>query len=162
MYRLILLLVLLTGSGCTSGTGENLPCTATFTYTTDVYGETGLFLESTDSVMFVSFDELEDEYRDVEMCVVNNKTPGPNIRFQSFIHLGIGGGWGVYSPATQHVIINTDGLRNCHSDRQTSRHEFVHHILYMNGQDWSHTNNAFSRCNALGVKTCNGVPCASS
>ncbi len=160
MKRLLIIAFLL--AGCTGeGSGKDY-CKATYGYPDTVFGDTGLVLEGSPAVLFVSFQEMETIYTNVEMCVVNNTTPGPVVQFRSFTHAGLGGGWGVYAAATQLIVMNTDidfNVRNCFSDRQTLKHEFVHHILYMNGQEWGHSNDAFTRCDAVGVKTCNGIPC---
>ena len=156
-------LVLVSIAGCDKDNPIDT-CNTTYSYSNDVYGDSGLMLKSTkDEVAYISFAEMEKVYRDVEMCVVNTKTPGPIVDYRDFKQMGLGGAWGIYA-AGLGVFINTDEAngvqRNCHSDRETLKHEFVHHILYMNGQDWKHSNPAFVQCDALGVGVCDGVACS--
>lgn len=157
MVRLILpLLIVLTG--CVPE--EQEPCNTKYSYD-DTMGATGLELKATSSP-FITFSKMEAMYKDLELCLGVN-APGPTVEYRSFKASGLGGGWGVYMPANRLIWLNTDesiAPRNCHSDRETIRHEYVHHILYMNGKDYSHGSPEFERCGAFGVNTCNGVPCS--
>ena len=150
-------------AGCTGGAGTD-DCLNTYGWDTDQYGDITLLATFGGNYSHLSFEELNAEYVELEKCVIDTGTPGPTVTFQSHRHLGLGGGWGVYtlSPGG-YLVINTDEIiapRNCHSDRETLRHESTHHVLWMNGLDWGHSNEAFERCDALGPKVCNGVPCA--
>lgn len=180
MKRLLPLFIIVL-AGCDSG-GSDGPSTGstgiggtytmpvvgetTYTYTSDQYGDMGVILQASANLVtdysYIPFPEMVEIYRNVEMCVVNNKTSGPYIQFRSFEHMGLGGAWGVYAAGTLTTYINADeGLvpRSKISDRATLKHEFVHHILFMNGQDKSHANPAFVRCDALGTKVCDGKAC---
>ena len=164
-------LVALAGCGSTGGgSGESgSSCLTTYGYETDQYGNSGLHLFPTITAVgnfytFISFEQMEAEYIDLEMCVANNNTPGPNVNFTSFNHIGFNAGLAVYSYASQTIYMNTDvdnrdPMRNCISDRKFLRHEYTHHVLFMNGQDSTHNNTSFVQCDALGPKTCNGQYC---
>lgn len=154
--------------GCSGGGGdgpEGRSCLATFGYQYDQISNTGLTLRATvPQYTFITFEEMEAEYIDLEACAANTGTPGPTVNFTGFEHLGLGGGYAVYSYASQDIYINTDDLgygprRNCISDRKFLRHEYMHHVLFLNGEDSSHNNAKFKSCNALGPKTCNGEYC---
>lgn len=152
--------------GCSTGGGDDASCRdIAYEYGYDVVGETGLMLvATTPEVAFISFEEMEAEYIDVEACAANTGTPGPTVFFTSFNHLGVGLELAFYSYASQSVYIDTDDeewlpVRNCISDREFLRHEFMHHILYMNGEDPGHSNPKFDTCNARGPKSCNGEYC---
>jgi hypothetical protein len=148
---------------------EDEPCNAKYNYSNGKLGTTGLTLKAT-SETFITFGEMEAIYKDVQSCLKLPDTSGPVIEYASGKddYWGILGGWGVFMVSdTIKIIMNTDQdliPRNCHSDRETLRHEFVHHLLYMNGkyQDMEspHDSPAFANCKALGVKVCDGYPCA--
>lgn len=163
MKRIIIVALVLSIVGCDDSNGDSdESCGPSYSYPNEVYGNTGIILRAPNhAVTFIPFEEMEQIYDSVEMCVVNVNTPGPIIEFRSFDHMGLGGAWGVYA-ANGTAYINTDEHtveRNCHSDRAVLKHEFVHHILYMNGRDWKHTNPAFVQCEALGPAVCDGVAC---
>lgn len=163
MMRKLLPLILL--AGCSAGGGDDASCRdIAHEYGYDVVGETGLtLLATTPDVVFISFEEIEAEYIDLEACATNTGTPGPYIQLADFEQLLPGWSYAVYIFAHQTVYLDTnpDRLlqRNCISDREYLRHEFMHHVLRMNGLDGSHANPKFSECNALGPKTCNGEYC---
>lgn len=166
-YLVILLIV----AGCSSyeGDGSCVHTQRSYGYETDVYGETGLHLLPTITEIgsfasFISFDEMEAEYIDVEMCMANTNTPAPSINFTSFNHIGTSIEIAFYTYASQTAYIDTDQedwlpTRNCISDREWLRHEFGHHILYLNGEDPGHENQKFTECSARGPKSCNGEYC---
>ena len=108
--------------------------------------------------------EMEAEYIDLEACMTNTNTPGPIVEFTSFNDYPFQLELALYYYALQTVFIDTDvedflPLRNCISDREFLRHEFGHHVLYLNGVDPGHVNPKFAQCDALGPKTCNGEYC---
>lgn len=155
-------------AGCSTGSSDDVSCrNIEYGYAYEqIDAETGVTLLPTDSV-FLSFDEIVDEYKDIEACLANNNTPGPTILFTSFQEAGWTGIAFYVYPHLQ-VYMNTDMhpqsgnanlVRGCISDRELLRHEFTHHILYLNGEDPGHTNSKFSECDALGPKTCNGEYC---
>jgi hypothetical protein len=155
-------------AGCSAGGGDSpnsASCLTTYGYDTDQYSETGLTLRATTPhYSFITFEEMEAEYIDVELCAANTNTPGPDIIFDSFEAYNFPFTLALYYYAQATVYIDTDvhdylPIRNCISDREFLRHEYMHHILYLNGEDPEHTNPKFEQCNALGPKTCNGEYC---
>ena len=159
-------------AGCSSGgSGETQSCfDIAYGYEYEqIDTETGLTLQPTISEVgsfatFISFEEMVEEYKDLEACAADNDTPGPNIVFTSFNHVGFRLELALYYYAQQTVYIDTDHeewlpTRNCISDREFLRHEFMHHVLYLNGEDDSHSNPKFEQCEALGPKSCNGEYC---
>ena len=157
--RFILLLIL---SGCSS---DYVFKQATYGYEYDQISNTGLTLKATgNGYTFISFEEMEAEYIELEACVADNNTLGPTVIFTGFNEYGIQLELAIYNYALQTVFIDTDQedwlpQRNHISDREFLRHEFTHHVLYLNGQNPAHTNPTFVRCEALGYKTCNGEYC---
>lgn len=156
-------------SGC-DNREANLKCSAysqvAYSYEYDqVSITTGLTLKATgDEVTFIPFEEMESEYIDLEACVADNNTPGPTIIYTSFNDYGFQIELALYYYAIQTVFIDTDfeewlPTRNCIADREFLRHEFTHHVLYLNGEDSNHTNPKFAQCDALGPKSCNGQYC---
>lgn len=163
MKKLLPLILL---AGCSSSSGDSDRCyDIAHEYTYDIVGETGLMLVATaPEYAFITFEEMEAEYIDVEACAANTGTPGPTVIFTSFNDYGFRLELALYYYAIQTVFIDTDDepwlpVRNCISDREFLRHEFMHHILYLNGEDPGHSNPKFAECNALGPKTCNGEYC---
>lgn len=170
LMRTLFVMVLALCAGCSTGGGDgpnSASCLTTHGYDYDVVGETGLLLRATTpEYTFITFEEMEAEYKDVEACVVNTNTPGPEVRFINFdttTEYAFQLKYALYYYALQTVFIDTATedrpQRNCISDREFLRHEFTHHILYLNGEDPTHTNPKFEQCNALGPKTCNGQYC---
>jgi len=171
---------LLSQIGCSSGSGDGDGSydtlgrpTGSWCYTTHAYeydqvdAETGLTLKANvenDNYSFIPFEEMVAEYKDLEMCVADNNTPAPTVVFTSFNEYPFQLELALYYYALQTVFIDTDQedwlpQRNCISDREFLRHEFTHHVLYLNGEDPGHTNPKFEQCEAFGYKTCNGEYC---
>jgi len=148
--------------GCSSG-GEY---GSAHSYLHDQYDPaTGVTLKANtgDNYSFLTFEQMVAEYVDLERCMADNATPGPTIIFESFNHIGIGG-LAFYVYVSQTAYINTDQdeyspQRNHISDREFLRHEYGHHVLYLNGLDETHNNPLFVQCSALGPKSCNGEYC---
>lgn len=113
--------------------------------------------------LFVKTDAIIELYHEIENCVGVPPTSGPQMWFVNFSDLGWGGSWGFTHYAGGIIAINTEvtdtNQRNCISDVDTLRHEYVHYITYMNGLDHKHGSIYFERCDAIGVSTCDGVPC---
>ena len=169
MKKLLPLLIL---AGCSAGgsDGEGRSCVdRMYVYEHDQYSDTGLVLWSNiegENHSFISFEEMEAEYIDLERCMVNTNTPGPTVRFLNFdttTEYVFPLKYALYYYALQTAFIDTatEGRpeRNCISDREFLRHEYGHHVLYMNGLDDTHANPLFEQCQALGPKTCNGEYC---
>lgn len=132
-----------------------------YNYDTEVVSsKAGLVLQAPANNMYITVGEIEQYYLDMQSCT-DMTAPAPKVWATGFKERGLGGGWGAYVYAHQIVMLNTDENivpRDCISDRQSIKHEFVHHILYVNGQDASHENPLFAQC-AIGVNVCNGKPC---
>lgn len=118
----------------------------------------GLTLEPSRN-MYITFDEMVQIYKETMECVgLGTNIPGPTVRFTSFSQMNLGGAWGVYAGAGEIVLVDTDehtGLnRDCVTDRQTLRHEFIHHILHKSGigdENRLHEHEAFVTCTAGGI-----------
>lgn len=162
MKKLLPLLIL---AGCSTGGGSD-GYGGVYSYETDQYSDTGLILKANtgEDYSFISFEQMVAEYIDLETCMVNNNTPGPTVIFTNFDDLE----WtrlkyAMYYYAIQTAYIDTGTVdrpqRNAISDREFLRHEYGHHVLYMNGLDDTHANPLFEQCEALGPKTCNGEYC---
>ena len=166
----IFVIALLSLVGCSNheGDGSCVHTQSTYGYEYDQVSSTGLTLQATgNEYTFISFEEMEAEYIELEACVADNNTPGPIIIFTGFneyfgpefpLNLAL------YYYAIQTVFIDTDDedwlpQRNCISDREFLRHEFTHHVLYLNGEEPGHANPKFEACEAFGYKTCNGEYC---
>jgi hypothetical protein len=157
----LLLLIAVFLFGCSAGGNSNLD--AAYSYETDQYSDTGVVLKANtgENYSFISFEQMVAEYVNLEACMTNTNTPGPTIIFTSFSHLGQTG-TAFYVYVSQTAYINTDERepqRNAISDREFLRHEYGHHVLYMNGLDSTHANPLFEQCDALGPRTCNGEYC---
>jgi hypothetical protein len=149
--------------GCNSQTENDLNSCGmgtVYNYEPEVIGKTGLVLQSPANDLYITFEEIEQYYGEMLSCT-GMTAPAPIVWATSFKERGLGGGWGAYLYANQIVMLNTDENivpRDCISDRQSIKHEYVHHILYMNGADASHANPLFAQC-AIGVNVCDGKPC---
>jgi len=173
----ILILGLLIAGCSAGGDGESydssgLPtgvwCNTTYGYEYDqIDVETGLTLKANienDNYSFIPFEAMVEEYKDLEMCVADNNTPAPIVIFTSFNEYPFQLELALYYYALLTVFIDTDQEdwlpeRNCISDREFLRHEFTHHVLYLNGEDPTHINPKFEQCDAFGYKICNGEYC---
>ena len=164
VVAIIITFVVVTLASCSSGSNNEYG--AAHSYLDDQYDPvTGVTLRANtgDNYSFLTFEQMVAEYVDLERCMVDNTTPGPTIIFESFDHIGTGG-TAFYVYVSQTAYINTDQhkylpQRNHISDREFLRHEYGHHVLYLNGLDETHNNPLFVECSALGPKTCNGEYC---
>ena len=131
-------------------------------YTDEQYDAgTGLTLAPSDH-MWVSFPEIVNIYVNTESCM-GMTADGPIIEYKDFFDYGWGlGPFAFYHPHEGgNVFMNTYATeapigidRDKRTDTETLRHEFVHHILNMNGLDWSHGDPMFALC-GIGVNTYN-------
>jgi hypothetical protein len=116
---------------------------------TDGYG---LILMPSEN-MYIDFESISKVYVDTMACMGMTAT-GPTIEFRSFSVAGLGAAWAFYHFAGSTIWINTDeddkGLkRNSETDIEALQHEFVHHILHMNGaseESRSHSSPLFKKC----------------
>lgn len=163
---LVLAALLYSLTGCSAGGGDS-EYGAAHSYEYDQYDPvTGITLKANtgDDYSFLTFEQMVAEYVDLEQCMADTSTPGPTITFTSFNDYGFQLEIALYYYAIQTVFIDTDHepwlpIRNHISDREWLRHEYGHHVLYLNGLDDSHANPLFEQCSALGPKTCNGEYC---
>lgn len=124
-------------------------------YSVEQVDDAGLTLLPSDD-MYVTFQQVSQFYQETEACT-GLSAPGPTVEFISFTHFGIGG-WGAYMEVSQTVMINTDEHstvesvtwnRDARTDEQALKHEFIHHLLYMNGMgdlNANHDSPLFAKC----------------
>lgn len=109
---------LLNIAGC-DNREANLNCSVysqvAYSYEYDqVSSVTGLTLKATgDEVTFISFEDMDAEYIDLEACVANTNTPGPTIIYTSFNEYGFRLELALYYYALQTVFIDTDLKIGC-------------------------------------------------
>lgn len=120
----------------------------------------GLVLEPSRD-MYIDFDRISKTYTETMACM-GMTAPGPRVEYRSFSFSGLGGAWAVYVPVASVILINTDEddslrKRDSSTDIEALQHEFIHHILHMNGageQSRGHASSLFRKC-GLGVKVSN-------
>lgn len=144
-------------AGCTANNGELDQTTISLDH--ELIDEYGLKLEPTGS-MYVTPEAISETYLDTMSCMGMTAT-GPTVEFRSFSFAGLGGAWGIYHSVTKTIWINIDDNnieeRNARTDKETLQHEFVHHILSMNGagdDSHAHASPFFAMC-GKGVNTYN-------
>lgn len=139
-------------SGCyVEPTPVDAGCGDMFDVVSDTVTASGVMVVPSHDV-YLSPEDVESEYAYVQSCS-GLSAPGPIVEFRGFSHLGLPQLSGVYMPVHQKVMVNTElEYRDCDTDRQTLRHEYLHHLLYMNGlEDSSHSHSSpyFEQCDAL-------------
>jgi len=154
-YILLILLIL---AGCSV---DNPPEINTYDEPmTDAYG---LTLEPSDE-MYISFETVSSLYQNTMACM-GMTARAATVAWKSFSEQFIGGAWGVYISTGELIWINTDSTvaqRNVASDTETLKHEYVHHILHMNGmgeESHDHASPLFKKC-GQGVYVKDGIPTA--
>jgi hypothetical protein len=143
-------------SGCTVDNNEG--CDSKYSTDQELMDEYGLVLKPSQD-MYINFDGISKTYADTMACMGMTAT-GPTIEFKSFSFAGIGGGWAFYHPVASTIWVNTDEEdivleRDCRTDQEALKHEFVHHILHMNGagdESRGHSSANFKKC-SVGVNT---------
>ena len=111
--------------------------------------------------MYISFQMISKVYVDTMACM-GMTAEGPVVEYRSFSFAGLGGAWAFYHPVASTIWVNTDENetlleRDSRTDIEALRHEFVHHILHMNGggkESRGHASPLLKKC-GLGVKTDN-------
>jgi hypothetical protein len=155
-YILPILLIL---AGCSADNSSN----EINSYTEPQTDDYGLTLEPSDE-MYISFETVSQLYQDTMACMGMTAT-APTVAWKSFNEQYVGGAWGIYIATGELVWINTDSTvaqRNAVSDTETLKHEYVHHILHVNGMgetSHAHASPLFEKC-GLGVYVKDGVPTA--
>ena len=107
--------------------------------------------------MYVTFADISNYYSETMSCM-GMTADGPDVEFKSFEAWYLPPTWALYHPGGL-VMVNTDHLglgfdRDKRTDTEALKHEFVHHILNMNGADWHHGDPMFELC-GIGVNTYN-------
>ena len=131
-------------------------------YSTDqvLINEYGLTLTPSKD-MYIDFDSISKAYIDTMACMGMTAT-GPTVEFRSFSFAGLGAGWAFYIAVESTIWINIDEddiflKRNSTTDIEALEHEFIHHILHMNGageESRGHSSPFFKKC-GIGVKSFN-------
>jgi len=143
-------------SGCTVDNDEG--CDSKYSTDQELIDQYGLLLNPSQD-MYINFEGISKVYVDTMACMGMTAT-GPTVEFKSFSFAGIGGGWAFYHPVASTIWINTDEEdivleRDCRTDQEALRHEFVHHILHMNEASEAsrgHSSSLFNKC-SVGVNT---------
>ena len=133
-------------------------CDTKYSTNQELIDEYGLALEPSQD-MYVNFDQISKAYVDTMTCMGMSAT-GPTVEFKSFSFAGIGGGWAFYHSVASTIWINTDEEdivmeRDCTTDLEALKHEFVHHILHKNDaheESRGHSSTLFNKC-SVGVNT---------
>ncbi len=129
------------------------------TYATDrvLVDGVGLKLQPSQN-MYIDFATISKAYSDTMACM-GMTAPGPVVEYRSFSFAGVGGAWAFYVYAEGVIWVNTDEddvfrKRDSRTDIEALRHEFIHHILHMNGagnESRGHASPFFRLC-GLGVR----------
>jgi hypothetical protein len=143
-------------AGCT--VDNNSGCDSKYATDQELMDEYGLVLKPSQD-MYINFDGISNAYADTMACMGMTAT-GPTVEFKSFSFAGIGGGWAFYHPVASTIWVNTDEQdivleRDCRTDQEALKHEFVHHILHMNesgDESRGHSSANFKKC-SVGVNT---------
>jgi len=156
MKKLLAVALVATLAGCSVDNSHLVQ----HSYTTEQYdASTGLTLAPSEN-MWVSFPEMVSIYISTEACM-GMTAPAPTVEYKDFlVYFNSVGGFALYHPAGV-IFMNTyatespQGIeRDKRTDTEALKHEFVHHILNMNGLDWHHGAPMFEQC-GLGVNTYN-------
>ena len=131
-------------------------------YSTDqvLTSEYGLTLKPSKD-MYIDFERISKAYTDMMACM-GMTAAGPTVEFRSFSFAGVGGAWAFYVPVESTIWVNTDEdeivlKRNSRTDIEALEHEFIHHILHMNGasdESRGHSSPFFKKC-GMGVNAYN-------
>jgi hypothetical protein len=143
-------------AGCAVDTSEG--CDTKYSTDQELIDEYGLTLKPSQD-MYVTFEGISNAYVDAMACMGMSAT-GPTVEFRSFSFAGIGSGWAFYHPVESTIWINTDEEdifleRDCRTDIEALKHEFVHHLLHMNEaseESRGHSSSLFNKC-SVGVNT---------
>lgn len=120
----------------------------------------GLMLKPSQN-MYIGFEQISKTYADTMACM-GMTAEGPIVEFKSFSFAGLGGAWAVYIAVESTIWVNIDEddvvlKRDASTDIEALQHEFIHHILHMNGageESRGHASPLFEEC-GLGVKFSN-------
>lgn len=115
-----------------------------------IFESNGLTIQASEK-MFVTPAQVSQFYDETMACMGLFAT-GPTVAYRSFSDNFLGATWAFYLQVGETIWLNTDSNetwlpRDCKTDEQALKHEFVHHILNVNGmQEVSnrHTSSLFS------------------
>ena len=162
---IVVAVVAISLSGCGSTDSDDNYCETQYSTTSVEIGASDLLLEPAQN-MYVTFPQIESIYLEVEACM-GVVAPGPTVIFTSFSECvevsgervrpinceGLGGNLGQYSIGIELVMMNTDEHifdRNCVTDRDVLKLEFVHHLLVTMGvsidDNINHRSLFFGQC----------------
>jgi len=143
--------------GCSVDNSNN--CSSIHSYTNEQTDVNGLTLKPSQD-MHATFEQISAYYVETEQCLGMTAT-GPDVKYvdyADYFNGAYGSPWAGYiSPGLVFVNTNMQGLgfeRDCRTDKEALKHEFIHHILDANGADYSHNNPMFQQC-GVGVNTYN-------
>jgi hypothetical protein len=130
-----------------------------------ITGTSGLTLD-TSYGMYMTFPQMESIYENMKQCVGVYPTTGvgPTVYYKDFSKNNLGAAWAFHTGGV--IWVNNDNVnlppRNCHSDQNALKHEIIHYLLYISDSDVAsntdHGSDFFTKCDALGVRTENGIP----
>ena len=140
---------LLAGCGSSGSSDEDNDkwCTQQYNTASVQVGESGLMLQPANN-MYVTFSQIEEFYIQTQACVGVIAT-GPLVIYENFM-----GPMGLYS-FNQEVRINTNIYweRDCKTDEQILKKEFVHHLLHLGGfpfeDNLNHNSPLFEQCSVV-------------
>ena len=144
--------------GCSVDNSNN--CSSLHGYTNEQTDVNGLTLQPSQD-MHATFEQVSTYYAATMACMGMTAT-GPDVvyrNFRTYYNKEVFGPWALYHPGGL-VQMNTDEepsqgfTRDCRTDKEALKHEFVHHILNANGLDWHHGDPMFAKC-GVGVNTYN-------
>lgn len=143
-------------AGC--AVDNDIGCDTKYSTDQELIDQNGLTLKPSQD-MYVDFDKISKAYIDTMACMGMTAT-GPTVEFRSFSFAGVGGGWAFYHSVASTIWINTDEEdivmeRDCRTDIEALKHEFVHHILHKNDageESRGHSSTLFNKC-SVGVNT---------
>jgi hypothetical protein len=154
MKNLIVIIALATLAGCSVDNSEAL-----HDETQKQVGAYGVTLMPSQGI-YATFPDMVKYYEETMTCM-GMTADGPTIQYVSYSEYfngAYGAPWGGYI-SEGLVFVNNDHLglgfdRDARIDMEILKHEYIHHILDMNGADHSHNNPLFVEC-GLGVNTYN-------
>ena len=164
MKTLLMILIISSLTAC-GGAGNTNCLRQEINNNQRVTGTSGLTLEVSNG-MYMNLLQMEDIYNQMKQCTGINPVAsmGPTVYYKNFSQNNIGAAWAFHT--TGVIWMNNDNInlptRNCHSDQNALKHEIVHYLLYISGADVAsntdHGSELFTKCDALGVRTENGIP----
>lgn len=155
--RVIALTLAVALAGCSVDNSDN--CGSYHSYTNEQTDANGLTLLPSQE-MHATFEQVSQYYVETMACM-DMTADGPDVVYRNYeeYYGRTIGPFAEYHPGGL-VQMNTSvdnmlGItRDCRTDMEALKHEFVHHILNMNGLDWHHGDPMFAKC-GVGVNTYN-------